>query len=158
MIGTASHVNVRINQQVLIGALVLALIIGPFVLHMFVPEEHVALLYAVPILIAGQTFSPLVALLFIALALIGHSIDSIRDQASFVLWFTQTLVLVVLGYLAVRAREQERSVARLAAELDATITAIAEGVLIYSPAGEIVRVNPGADSILRYSPECADGS
>lgn len=145
--------KVNISQQVLIGLLVFLLIAGPFVLHFFVPEEHVALLYALPILIAGLALELPVALPLMILALIGHTIDSIRDQATFTLWFTQTLVLVLVGYLAVRAREQGRAVARLAAELDATITAIAEGVLVYSPAGEIVRMNPAADEILRYSPE-----
>ncbi len=52
--------------------------------------------------------------------------------------------------------ERERLLAdlqRWAAELDTTITSIADGVLIYDPRGEIVRMNPAAERILGYSPE-----
>lgn len=58
----------------------------------------------------------------------------------------------------VRAREEQgrallAEVERRAAELDATITAIADGVLIYNAAGEVVRMNPAAERILGYTPE-----
>ena len=52
--------------------------------------------------------------------------------------------------------ERERLLAeveRRAAELDATITSVADGLIIYSPAGEIVRMNPAGLAILGYSPE-----
>lgn len=40
---------------------------------------------------------------------------------------------------------------RLLAELEATIRAIAEAVVIYRPNGEIVRMNPAAEKLLGYS-------
>ncbi len=43
-------------------------------------------------------------------------------------------------------------VRRRAAELDATITSVADGLIIYNPAGEIVRMNPAAEVILGYTP------
>ena len=52
--------------------------------------------------------------------------------------------------------ERERLLAEVrqhAAELDATISAIADGVVIYSPTGQILRMNPAAQRILDYSPE-----
>jgi len=50
--------------------------------------------------------------------------------------------------------ERERllgEVQRRAAELDATITSVADGLVIYSPSGEIVRMNPAAQDILGYT-------
>ena len=50
--------------------------------------------------------------------------------------------------------ERERLLAEVqtrAAELDATITAIADGVLIYSTEGDIIRINPAAEAALRYA-------
>ena len=46
--------------------------------------------------------------------------------------------------------------ARLYAQLDATVTAIPIGVTVYSPSGQIVRMNPAAESILAYTPEEKD--
>jgi len=42
---------------------------------------------------------------------------------------------------------------RRATEMDATITSIADGVLIHNSAGDLVRTNPAADNILRYTEE-----
>jgi PAS domain S-box-containing protein len=50
-----------------------------------------------------------------------------------------------------RRAEKERE--RLLAELDATINAIAEAVIIYGPDGEILRMNPVARDFLRYGTE-----
>ena len=54
--------------------------------------------------------------------------------------------------------EQERErllaeVQRRAAELDATITAIPDGLLIFDEAGEVIRINPAAENATRFSPE-----
>ena len=46
--------------------------------------------------------------------------------------------------------EEERE--RVVAELDATISSIPDGVLIYDPAGSIVRMNSAAERMLGYSP------
>jgi PAS domain S-box-containing protein len=47
--------------------------------------------------------------------------------------------------------EQEQE--RLLAELDATISAIADAVVIYHPDGTILRMNPAAERMLCYRPE-----
>ena len=43
--------------------------------------------------------------------------------------------------------------ARLYAQIDATVTAMPNGVMVYSPSGYIVRMNPASESILAYSPQ-----
>jgi len=55
-------------------------------------------------------------------------------------------------------RERERllrDVERRAAELDATISAVGDGLIIYGPQGEIVRMNQAARRILGVGPEWA---
>ncbi|MCL4369058.1 MAG: ATP-binding protein [Chloroflexi bacterium] len=57
--------------------------------------------------------------------------------------------------LAARTAEREQLLAEVgqrAAELDATISAMVDGVVIYDPAGGIVRLNRGAETILGYQP------
>ncbi len=52
--------------------------------------------------------------------------------------------------------ERERlldEVQRRAAELDATITSAAEGLIIYGAGGEIARMNPAAEAMLGYPPD-----
>ena len=62
-------------------------------------------------------------------------------------------------HLLVRVAEGVSSAlerARLYAQLDATVTAIPIGVFVYSPSGQIVRMNPAAESILAYVPQEKD--
>ncbi|HEX2952330.1 MAG TPA: PAS domain S-box protein, partial [Armatimonadota bacterium] len=52
--------------------------------------------------------------------------------------------------------ERERLLAevkRHAAELEATITAIADGLIVYGPSAEIIRINHVAENLLAYSPD-----
>ena len=55
----------------------------------------------------------------------------------------------------VRARQQVETFAnaskRLAAELNATLNAVADGLIIYNPEGKIVRMNAAADKLLGYT-------
>ena len=67
---------------------------------------------------------------------------------------------VTVGRDVTQERRIEAERARLlaevqsrAAELEATLTSIADGLIIYNPAGDIVRMNPAAAEILGYSPE-----
>lgn len=91
-----------------------------------------------------------------------------KDGTSFPAAYTSTpiredgeLVGAVVVFQDTTARKRSESerehlleeVQRRAAELDATINSIAEGVLIYDPKGEIVRMNPGAEEIFAYRPE-----
>jgi PAS domain S-box-containing protein len=59
--------------------------------------------------------------------------------------------LATLASLALQHIEARSDAERRAAELDATFSAIADGVTIYGPQGESVRMNPAADRILGYS-------
>ncbi len=68
------------------------------------------------------------------------------------------LIAVVEDIQRRKNAEEERErlleeVQRRAAELDATIAAIADGVVIYGPDGQIVRVNDTAGRVLGYPPE-----
>ncbi|MCL4533842.1 MAG: PAS domain-containing protein [Bacteroidetes bacterium] len=56
-----------------------------------------------------------------------------------------------LAVASMRAREQAREARRQADNLEATITSITDGVLIYGSNGEIERMNPAAERILGYS-------
>jgi len=56
-------------------------------------------------------------------------------------------------HLLVRVAEGVSSAlerARLYSLLDATVTAIPNGVMVYSPSGQVLRMNPAAESILAY--------
>ena len=58
--------------------------------------------------------------------------------------------------LAARTSERERLLAeiqRQAAELEATIASIPDGVIIDAPDGTIVRLNPAAEAIFGYTPD-----
>jgi PAS domain S-box-containing protein len=59
--------------------------------------------------------------------------------------------LATLASLALQHIQARSDAERRAAELDATFSAIADGVTICAPQGEIVRMNPAADRILGYS-------
>jgi len=52
-----------------------------------------------------------------------------------------------------RVQQLLRSVEQWAAEMDATITAIADGVIINGPDIEVIRINRAAEEILGYTPE-----
>jgi PAS domain S-box-containing protein len=68
------------------------------------------------------------------------------------LWNAEYAALIVLQETT--AIEQARQDAqRRAAELDAVITSIADGVMIHDMAGDIARMNPAAERIMGYSQE-----
>lgn len=141
-------------RQVAVAVFILIWIVAALWLHLslFHPVLHVALVYAIPIMLAGQFFSQPIAIGFTALAIIAHSIDASLDRDTFFLWLSQTLVLIIVAYLAIRGRQRQQDEALLAAELDATITSIAEGLLVYDSHGQITRMNTGAEDILGYTP------
>lgn len=151
----AKYWSAEKTRELIVAAFVVLWIVIALYLHLFViyPEAHVALLYAIPIVLAGQFTRPRLATGLIILAIIAHSVDAIYDQDPFLLWSAQGVVLGIIGFLAVRGKEQERAEARLSAELDATVASIAEGLLIYNAAGELVRTNAAAEEILGYTLE-----
>jgi PAS domain S-box-containing protein len=59
--------------------------------------------------------------------------------------------LATLSSLALQHIEAREAVVGWIAELDATIAALADGVMVYSPSGEIVRTNQAADRMLGSS-------
>jgi PAS domain S-box-containing protein len=60
-----------------------------------------------------------------------------------------------LKHAEAQVQQLLHSVQQWAAEMDATITAIADGVVIYGPDGTITRINRAAEEILGYTPEIA---
>jgi PAS domain S-box-containing protein len=61
--------------------------------------------------------------------------------------------LATLASLALQHIQARSDAERRAAELDATFSAIADGVTILGHQGKIVRINPAAERILGYSPQ-----
>jgi PAS domain S-box-containing protein len=59
--------------------------------------------------------------------------------------------LATLAWLALQHIQARSAAERRAAELDATFSAIADGVTICGLQGEIIRINPAAERILGYS-------
>lgn len=55
-----------------------------------------------------------------------------------------------LAIASMRARDQATEARRRTGELDATINSIADGVLIYSSDGKLIRMNPAAETLLGY--------
>lgn len=67
-------------------------------------------------------------------------------------------VAVVRDITEMKQAQQEREqlleeVRQRAATLDATISSMADGVIIYGPAGQIVRMNPASERMHGYSPQ-----
>lgn len=74
-------------------------------------------------------------------------VESERDQLMAQLKeVNQRLVVTSLD-----AKEQAELAQGQAAELDATITSVADALVIFGPEGEIVRMNPAAENILGFS-------
>ena len=59
--------------------------------------------------------------------------------------------IAIVGFLAAALSRRMRHEAALAAELDSTITSIADAIIIYNQEGEIVRMNPAAERMLSFS-------
>lgn len=82
----------------------------------------------------------------------------VTEDGGSILGFAFSLTDVTEG---VRARQRIAELAaeaqRRAGELDATFTAIADGIIVYSTAGEIVLTNAAARDILGYSDEEQSG-
>jgi PAS domain S-box-containing protein len=84
----------------------------------------------------------------------GLVIVSDKEQGDFTPEDEAVLVqLATLASLALQHIQSRSDAERRAAELDATFSAIADGVTIYGPQGEIIRVNPAAEKVLGYSPQ-----
>ena len=60
--------------------------------------------------------------------------------------------ITALKHAEAHVQQLLRSVEQWAAEMDATITAIADGVIIYGPDAEITRINRAAEEIFGYTP------
>ncbi len=71
-----------------------------------------------------------------------------------VLLFSPAKGQVATIYMDITDRKKaEAGRERLLAELEATLSSIVDGLIIYNPAGEILRMNSAASQILDYSPE-----
>jgi PAS domain S-box-containing protein len=79
----------------------------------------------------------------------GLILASDKEEGDFTAEDQALLVqLAALSSLALQQIEAREAVVRWVAELDATIAAIADGVVVYGSSGEIVRTNHAADRML----------
>ncbi len=84
----------------------------------------------------------------------SHSGTPVRNSAGEAILAVLTLRDVTAQKEAEAERERLlEEVQRRSAELDAAISSSADGMLIYSPSGEIVLTNPAAERMLGYSQE-----
>ncbi|MBI2953351.1 MAG: PAS domain-containing sensor histidine kinase [Chloroflexi bacterium] len=82
------------------------------------------------------------------------------EYASHPIFMGGNIVGAVVSFVDITERKQaeaERArllaeVRRVAAELNVTLTSIADALVIYDPTGEIVRMNPAAEDMLGYTP------
>lgn len=96
----------------------LALLAAIFALHLLVlyPQGHVAVLYALPVLLAAWLFRPAVALGFAVPALGLHAFDSWMDDTPTLTWGAEVAAIALVAALGIRVAEQSRAHARLALE------------------------------------------
>ena len=114
--------------------------------------------YAIPIVIAAYYLSPRLVATVAACSMVLQWWSGWIDSDSPVTVALFELGLVIVAYMAtvissrtVREAEEKALVQRQAAELDAIISAMPDGLLICDSAGDIARTNYGADEILGYS-------
>ncbi len=138
--------------------------IGIFALQVLVTTD-LALppaLYAIPVLIGAFVLPARLVWATTGLVVALYMLEIWIRRAPIVVAAPYLLVLVVLGLLgsalasriqteAILRREREEvalQAMRRVAELDATISSIADGVILISPEAEIVRTNPTAENLL----------
>jgi PAS domain S-box-containing protein len=144
-----------LTTLLLIGTAMVAAVIADVLLT---PTSHLPLVFGIPILIAAHRWPPLsiaattvIAILLSILA--AGALGFPPDTTLFGL-----IALPFIGYLAIlfSARRQAAEAAAAAAqeraaELAAALMSSPDGIIIYDPAGAIVRLNPAAERILGYS-------
>jgi len=151
-----------ISRQVLIGVLAALLALAVFLPDvLFLPAMPLPVAaYAVPILIAAYLLPPRwvlgIAGWTVALELLAglnHPVPLWRDAADI-------LAVMVIAYLSVALANRlsfeaalTRQAERSAGELEATIAAIADGCIVYDPAGFIIKQNPAAERMFEFSEE-----
>ncbi|MHB1131589.1 MAG: sensor histidine kinase [Chloroflexota bacterium] len=97
--------------------LLIALMLGGvFAVHSLIlyPYGHVAVLYAVPTLLAARWFAPKVALGFAVLALAGHTLDSWLDGTPVISWTAEVAAIALVSLLGISVAEQSRRQGTLA--------------------------------------------
>ncbi len=140
------------NRWVIITLLVL-LDVGVFLTDIFLIPESVLppAPYVVPVLISAYLLPPrpvaAISVLSVALQVAAGLFHPTP------LWLTTLYAVSVafVGFLAAALSYQTRRVAATAAQLDSTITSIADAVMIYDQRGEIIRMNPIAERMLGFS-------
>lgn len=114
MIG--KQVRRAMSRQRWRGLLVALMLSGVFGLHVLVlfPYTHVAVLYAVPTLLAAWWLAPRAALGFALLALAGHSVDSWLDSTPVISWVAEAAAISLVSFLGISVAEQARRQSGLA--------------------------------------------
>jgi PAS domain S-box-containing protein len=135
--------------------LLVLLDVGVFLVDIyFIPENVLPPApYVIPVLISAYLLPPsLVA------AITALSIAFQLTAASFhptPLWLVSLYAASIglVGFLAAALSHRTRREAATAAQLDSTITSMADAVVIYGRDGEILRMNPAAERMLGLSEE-----
>ena len=84
--------------------------------------------------------------------LLGENIDLVLDPTTGTpLFFREVQQELLRTQEALRQANEE--LARRVAELDATINSMADGLVIFDPAGKIVRMNPAMGKIMGFTPD-----
>ena len=140
--------------------LVAATMVAAFFVDVYLtPTSHLPLLFSIPILIAAHRWRPRPVVTVVALSMVADIIAAYPHGFPKDTFILGLVTLPIVGYLAVllAARRQETEALaaeaqRRAAELGAALASNPDGIVVFGPAGEIVRMNPAAESILGYSP------
>ena len=114
--------------------------------------------YAIPVVIAAYYLRPRLVAVVAVYSMIFQAWSGWIDSDSPVTVALFELGLVIIAYMAtvisirtLREAREKALVQRQAAELDAIISAMPDGLLICDSSGDIARTNYGADEILGYS-------
>lgn len=127
--------------------------------------------YAIPILIAVYFLTPRLVIGITAYALVLQAVAIWRAAAPPVVWPLYMFGLVLIGYLGLelsrkaerervisvdrarlltREEEVKREAERVAAELDATLNAIVDGLIVFDSRGKVVRINRYVERLLGF--------
>jgi len=61
--------------------------------------------------------------------------------------------LMIIAYEVTKQVRARQQIETLAAEMNATLNAVADGLIIYNPTGDIIRINAAADRMLHFTAE-----
>ncbi|GEM_PF-2791650 len=141
---------------VLMASVGLALVIGVYAARWLAAPLN-ALTQVADRLASGDVTAPLPRGKYTEIATLSHAFGEMRSRLVARSEEREGLLEQLqganqrLGLSEAQARDLAERAGRQSAELRAVINAIAEGIVVYSPAGDIQRMNPAAEEILGYT-------